>query len=496
MSTPLSAAIVGGGFGGIGTAITLRGRGARDLLVFERAERLGGVWQHNTYPGIACDVPSHLYSYSFARNPAWKRRYSPGSQIREYLEDCTRRFGVQDAVRTGVDVTDAVWDEGRAVWRLTTSEGEHEARVLVTACGQLSEPSIPAVTGIERFAGPVFHSARWREDLDLRGLRVAVVGTGASAIQFVPAIAPLVRRLHVFQRSAPWIMPKNDRAYAPWENRLFERLPARQLAGRLANWAFFEAAVPGFVDHQWMLRPIAAINAALLRRQVADPALRERLRPTDEVGCKRLLVSNDWYPTFTRPNVELVTDGIAQVTPTSIIGTDGVEREVDVIIFGTGFNANGFVAPMQVTGRDGLRLADAWDPLPQAYLGTAVSGFPNLFMLYGPNTNMGAGSAIYLLESQMRHVAEAVGLLRRTHGRSLEVRPEAQAAYNQELRDRLARSVWESGCSSWYVDEHGHDTSNWPGTMTEFRRRTSRVSLDAYRLDLTPVPQRPLSPSA
>ena len=494
MSTPLSVAIVGGGFGGIGTAITLRQRGTEDLLVFERGERLGGVWQHNTYPGIACDVPSHLYSYSFARNPQWKRRYSPGDQIREYLEDCTRRFGVEDAVRTGVDVTAAVWDEARALWHITTSDGDYDAKVLVTACGQLSEPSIPTVEGIERFAGPAFHSARWRDDIDLTGLRVAVVGTGASAIQFVPAIAPLVKQMHVFQRSAPWIIPKGDRAYAPWENHLFERLPVRQVASRFANWAFFEAAAPGFVDHRWLLRPIAAANAALLRRQVADPVLREQLRPTDEIGCKRLLVSNDWYPTFTRPNVELVTDGVAQVTETSIIGRDGIEREVDVIVFGTGFNANGFVAPMQVTGRSGANLADVWDPLPQAYLGTAVSGFPNLFMLYGPNTNMGAGSAIFLLESQMRHVAQAVGLLRRTRGRSLEVRPEAQVAFNQEMRDRLARSVWESGCSNWYVDEQGHDTSNWPGTMTEFRRRSAKVSLDDYRLELAPVEQRPLAP--
>lgn len=488
MSTPLSVAIVGGGFGGIGTAITLKERGIEDLLVFERGERLGGVWQHNRYPGIACDVPSHLYSYSFARNPHWERRYSPGGQIREYLEDCMRRFGVEDLVRTGVDVTGAVWDESRALWKLTTSDGPYEAKVLVTACGQLSEPNIPKVEGIERFAGPAFHSARWREDLDLSGLRVAVVGTGASAIQFVPAIAPLVKQLHVFQRSAPWILPKNDRAYAPWENRLFERFPLRQLAGRFANWALFEAAAPGFVDRRWMLRPVAAANAALLRRQVADPALRERLRPTDEVGCKRLLVSNDWYPTFTRPNVELVTDGVAEVTETSIIGNDGVEREVDVIVFGTGFNANGFVAPMQITGREGVTLADAWEPLPQAYMGTSVSGFPNLFLLYGPNTNMGAGSAIYLLESQMRHVAEAVGLLRRTRGRSLDVRPEVQAAFNEELRERLARSVWESGCSNWYVDEHGYDTSNWPGTMSEFRRRSAQVGLDAYRLELAPVP--------
>ncbi len=487
MSTPLTAAVIGGGFGGIGTAIKLRERGVDDLLLFERGERIGGVWQHNTYPGIACDVPSHLYSYSFAPNPGWRRRYSPGPQIRQYLEDCARRYGVDDVVRTGVDVTDASWDEARAVWRLTTSSGEHEARVLVAACGQLTAPSIPQVEGLERFAGPVFHSARWRGDLDLRGLRVAVVGTGASAIQFVPAIAPLVRQLHVFQRSAPWILPKNDREYADWENRLFERLPARQLAGRFANWAAFEAVVPGFTDQRWMLRPLAAANAALLRRQVPDPGLRERLRPTDDVGCKRMLVSNEWYPTFMRPNVELVTDGVERVTPTSIIGTDGVEREVDVIIFGTGFNANGFVAPMQVTGRDGATLADAWDPLPQAYLGTAVSGFPNLFLLYGPNTNMGSGSAIYLLESQMHHVGEAVSLLRRANGRSLEVRPEAQAAYNAELRSRLSQSVWESGCSSWYVDEHGHDTSNWPGTMREFRRRSARVGLDAYRLDLAPV---------
>lgn len=483
MDKDLSVAIVGGGFGGIGTAIRLRQAGVRDLTVYERADRLGGVWQHNVYPGAACDVPSHLYSYSFAPNPQWTRRFSPGAEIRDYLEDTARRFGVMDAVHTGVDVQRATWDEDAGRWHIVTSEGEREADLLVCACGQLSEPNIPALPGLDTFAGPAFHSARWRADVPLEGARVAVVGTGASAIQLVPAIADRVASLTVYQRSAPWILPKPDRDYASWENRLFEALPARMKAARLANWAFFEASAPAFADRPWMLKPFEKAAAALLRRQVPDPVLRDRLTPRDQLGCKRLLVSNEWYPTFLRPNVELQTDGIERVTDTAIVGRDGVTRETDVIVFSTGFNGNGFVAPMEIFGRDGRRLADDWDPAPQAFLGSAMTGYPNLFLLYGPNTNMGSGTAIYLLESQMAHVAAAVELLQRPYARSLEVRPEAQAAYNAELRERLANSVWESGCSSWYVDEHGHDTSNWPGTMSEFRRRTNHIDLSAYRLE-------------
>jgi cation diffusion facilitator CzcD-associated flavoprotein CzcO len=482
----LGVAIVGGGFGGVGAAIAMRRLGVRDLALFERGERLGGVWQHNTYPGAACDVPSNLYSYSFARNPRWTRRFSEGGEIRRYLEGCADAFGVRDAVRTGVDVISATWDDARALWHLKTSAGEHEARVLICACGQLTTPNIPAIDGIEDFAGPVFHSARWRHDIDLTGTRVAVVGTGASAIQFVPAIAPSVRALHVFQRSAPWILPKPDRAYRAWESRLFERVPAAQLADRLGLWAFFEAAVPGFTTHPGLLAPLRALNAAFLRRQVADPELRERLRPRDAIGCKRTLVSNGWYPVFARGDAELVTERVVRATDTALVDAAGIAREVDVVIYGTGFRANDFVAPLAVAGRGGHTLAEVWDPAPQAYLGTSVSGFPNLFLLYGPNTNMGSGSAIYLIESQLRHVSAAVTLLQRTGARALEVRPEVLAAFNAELRERLARSVWESGCSNWYVDEHGRDTSNWPGTMTEFRRRAARVDLGAYALELTP----------
>ena len=488
MSVPLSAAIVGGGFAGVGTAIKLRQAGIEDIVVFERAERIGGVWQRNTYPGIACDVPSHLYSYSFARNPAWTKRYSDGAEIRDYVQACAERFGVADLIRTGVAVESAVWDEQRALWRLTTSAGEHEARMLITACGQLTEPSIPSIPGLERFAGPAFHSADWRDDVDLDGVRVAVVGTGASAIQFVPRIAPKVKALHVFQRSAPWILPKPDRVYGPLDHRLFDAVPARQLAGRLANFALFESAVPGFGPRPGALKPLELLGSALLRRQVPDPELRERLRPRDRVGCKRTLVSNEWYPTFNLPHVELVADRITEVTDTAVVSADGSAREVDAIIFGTGFDSNGFVAPMAISGRSGRKLSDVWDPIPHAYLGTSVAGFPNLFMVYGPNTGMGVGSAIHMLESQIEHIGQAARLLARTRARSIEVRQQAQDEYNAMLRERLAGSVWESGCASWYIDDQGHDTTNWPGRMSEFRRRSARVDLAAYALQLAPKP--------
>ena len=350
-----SVAIVGAGFGGIGTAVSLRRAGVEDVVVLERGERVGGVWNQNTYPGAACDVPSHLYSYSFARNPRWGRRFATQPEIQRYVEDVARRHQVLNRVRLGTDVESASWDEDSARWRLETSGGAVEADLLVCACGQLTRPAVPRLEGLDRFAGPVFHSAQWRHDVDLRGLRVGVLGTGASAIQFVPAIQPMVGSMTVVQRTPPWILPKPDRAYRPFDTALFERVGLAQLAGRFGWWALMEAGIAGFVGFDAAMRPLAAASRSHLRRQVRDPDLRARLTPAYKMGCKRVLLSSDWYPALAAPNVEVVTDGVSHVTETGLVLDDGRSVELDALIFGTGFRTCEFVAPMRIGGRDGVR---------------------------------------------------------------------------------------------------------------------------------------------
>jgi cation diffusion facilitator CzcD-associated flavoprotein CzcO len=482
-----SVAIVGAGFGGVGTAISLRRAGVDDVVLLERGARVGGVWNQNTYPGAACDVPSHLYSYSFARNPRWGRRFAMQEEIQRYVEDVARREEVFDRVRLDTDVTSATWEADSARWRLETSGGRVDADVLVCACGQLTRPAVPALPGLAQFAGPAFHSSQWRHDVDLRGLRVGAMGSGASAIQFVPAIQPLVESLTVLQRTPPWILPKPDRAYRAFDTKLFERLPAAQLAGRFGFWAFLEAGIAGFIGHDHAMRPLAAISRAHLRRQVRDPELRAKLTPTYRMGCKRVLLSSDWYPALTQPNVEVITDGIAQVTETGVVLRDGHAIELDVLIFGTGFRTREFVAPMRIAGRGGRSLDDVWGDVPHAWHGLAVPEFPNMFLIYGPNTFGGSGSAIYMIESQIRHVVAAVGELRRNGGRTIEVRPAAHDAFMAELHERQRRTVWATGgCSSWYVDEQGRDPTNWPGYTLEYRRRVARVSPDVYSFEHAP----------
>lgn len=483
-----SAVVVGAGLGGIAAAIALRRAGIGELAVLERGEGVGGVWQQNTYPGAACDVPSHLYSYSFAPNAAWGRRFAEQPEIRRYLQDTAQRFGVLRDVRCNVQAESARWLEDHATWEVSTSEGTVRADILVAACGQLTRPAVPALPGIEHFGGPVFHSSRWRHDLDLRGARVGVVGTGASAIQFVPAIQPLVGSLTIAQRTAPWILPKPDRAYRSIAHSAFAHMPALQRAGRLGWWTFMEAAIPGFVGHPQVLAPIRAASLAHLRRQVPDQALRGRVTPDYQIGCKRILLSSDWYPALMKPNVELLTTPIARVSTGTLEFEDGQRRELDALVFGTGFDAHDFVAPMKVTGRDGLGLEEFWDGLPNAWHGLSVPGFPNMFLIYGPNTFGGSGSAVYMLESQARHVAAALQTLEAHGARSIEVRPEAHERFVGELRRRQRRTVWSTGgCNSWYLDGEGRDPTNWPGYTIEYRYRTRRADTVTYALGPRPA---------
>jgi cation diffusion facilitator CzcD-associated flavoprotein CzcO len=476
-----SIAIVGAGFGGVGAAVMLRRAGYEDVTVFEKGERVGGVWNHNTYPGAACDVPSHLYEFSFAPN-RWSRRYAPQAEIQAYVEGVARRFGVLDRVRTGVEVRSAAWDDGRGRWVLQTSAGPHEAEVLLTACGQLSVPKVPAIPGLESFDGPAFHTAEWRHDVDLAGKRVAVIGTGCSAIQVVPAIQPTVGQLDVYQRSAGWTFPKMDFAYPEWAHALFKRAPALRRLDRASILAFMEFGVAAMTRHQWLLPGLRAVGRRQITQAIDDPELRRRAMPSDEFGCKRMMLTDDWYPTLAKLNVELVTERIAAITPAGIRDESAIERPADVLVLATGFATHGFVAPMEVSGRDGRALTREWAEVARAYLGLSVPGFPNMFLLYGPNTNGGTGSVIYTIEAGMGHVLAALREMERAEASRIEVRRKAAERFDRELRDALAGTVWHSGCTNWYVDENGNDPQQWPWLWSTYRRRTARLDPGAYAL--------------
>jgi cation diffusion facilitator CzcD-associated flavoprotein CzcO len=477
-----SIAVVGAGFGGVGAVVMLARAGYRDVTVFEKGERVGGVWHHNTYPGAACDVPSHLYEFSFAPNPRWSRRYAPQAEIQAYLEDVARSHGVLDRIKTNTEVKHARWDEERGKWLLETSAGEHEADVLVTACGQLSVPSVPQLPGLDSFDGPAFHTAEWRHDVELDGERVAMIGTGCSAIQVVPSIQPKVQQIDVYQRSPGWTFPKMDFEYRERTKQLFERFPALQRLDRAAVFGFMEMGAAAMTNRQWLLKIFRGAGLHQINSAIKDPELRRKVTPTDEVGCKRIMLTDEWYPTLTKPNVELVTDRIAEITPGGVRAADGVERPADVLILATGFKTHGFVAPMEIAGAGGRTLADAWNDVPRAYLGMSVPGFPNMFLLYGPNTNGGTGSVIYTIESAVGHVIAALAELDRARADRIELRRETADAFDRELRSALSQTVWHSGCTSWYVDENGNDPNQWPWLWSAYRRRTASIAPGAYEL--------------
>ena len=491
MARKVSVAIVGAGFGGVATAVRLKERGQDDIVILERGDRIGGVWRANTYPGIACDVPSHLYSLSFAPNPDWSQRFSPGDEIQAYLEDVADRFGVTPHIRFNADVERAAFDEEAGRWRLEVANGDDvEAEVLITACGQLCRPSIPPVKGLDRFKGPMFHSAHWDPDFDPAGKRVAVIGTGASAIQFVPRIAPDVSQLTIFQRSAPWVLGKTDREYPERVKRLHRaasrccRSSGARAGGsgssRSSRYSRGRSRPPARISKA-VYKALSQINRFVQLR--GNLKLWRATTPDSPVGCKRILITSDWYPTLRRKNVELVSGAIAEVTEDGVIGPDGRSRPADAIVFGTGFSATEFLAPMKVVGREGRRLAeDAWAYGAEAYLGIAVPGFPNMFLLYGPNTNHGTGSAVELLEGQAKYAVQAVETIATGKAERLEVRHEVHEAFVREMNERLAGSVWVS-CSNWYVTAEGRVTNNWPGSQTEYKRRTRTLALGDYMVN-------------
>ena len=487
MARKVSVAIVGAGFGGVAAAVKLKRQGQDDIVILERGDRIGGVWRANVYPGIACDVPSHLYSLSFAPNADWSKRFSPGSEIRAYLQGVADRSGVTPLIRFNADVERATFDERSGRWRLAVANGDDvEAEVLITACGQLTRASIPDVPGLDRFKGPIFHSAHWDEQFDAAGKRVAVIGTGASAIQFVPAIAPQVAQMTIFQRSAPWVLGKTDRDYPERVKRLHRRFPILPRMWRRGWQLSFETLVPVFTRpdsglgrlNQALLKTLSQANRFVQLR--GDRRLWNATMPDTPVGCKRLLITSDWFPTMRRENVDLVPDGIAEVTEDGVVDCQGRAHPADAIVFGTGFKTTEFLAPMEVVGRDGIRLnEDAWAHGGEAYLGISVAGFPNMFLLYGPNTNHGTGSAVEMLEMEADYATKAIGLIADGTVERLEVRREAYDRFVREMDERLADSVWVRG-SNWYVNEEGRVTNNWPGSQAEYRRRTKTVALADY----------------
>lgn len=485
-----SVAIVGTGFSGLATAIGLKQAGYDDITIFERADGVGGVWRHNIYPGAACDVASSLYSFSFEPNPHWSRPFAPQPEIQAYLEHCVDKYDLGRHIRFNTEVTEATFDDATGRWTLTDDTGaRHEATFFVAACGQLTRPSYPNIPGRESFGGTWFHSAEWDHDHDLAGKRVAVVGNGASAVQLVPEVAKAAGELTVFQRSAEYIVPKPDYPHQRWEHLMYAKVPGALKAFRGAWWTIGEYVNPALVSNwsdkarEAYLTPILAATKAQLRLQVKDPELRRKLTPDYTVGCKRILLSSSYYPALSRDNVDVVTESITEVTPAGLVTADGTSHEVDTIIYATGFQAKNFVTPIKVTGLGGADVNDVWRDGPAAYLGMNVPGFPNFFLMYGPNTNFGGGSIIYILESQARYIVDAVRQLDRADATYLDIKPEVYDEFSAEVQRRLSKSVWATGgCTSWYVDGKGKVTNNWPGLMSEYRRRTRRIDLDKYVL--------------
>ena len=477
--------IVGAGFAGLGMAIQLRKAGMESFLIIEKGGEVGGTWWYNRYPGCACDIPSHLYSFSFERNPDWSRMYAGQAEILAYLKDCAKRYGVAARVRLNTRLCEARWDEARGVWRVTVGNGSAiDARVLVSGMGALHVPRFPELKGMDRFRGPAFHSAEWDGDAALAGRRVAVIGTGASAIQIVPAIAGEVGKLYLFQRTPAWVLPRFAHPISDRARRWFRRLPALTWLLRLFLFWNLEMRVGGFLKSGWLRRFAAKMSRQHLEAQVPDASLRAALTPQYEFGCKRVLISSDFYPSLARPNVELVTDAIAEIREHSIVTVDGAERPVDAIVYGTGFRVTEMLGGVPIYGRNGVELREFWRDRIAAYLGITVSGFPNFFMLLGPNTGLGHNSVVLMIEAQVRYVMSCLKIMQRKRAGAIELKPERFQSFLDEMRSRLPHTVWESGgCKSWYQDSRtGESPAVWPGSVTEYQRRTRAASAKDYEL--------------
>ncbi|MFD4031607.1 flavin-containing monooxygenase [Streptomyces sp. NPDC058637] len=483
-------AVIGSGFGGLGAAVRLRREGITDFLILERAGSVGGTWRDNSYPGCACDVPSHLYSFSFAPNPDWPRTFSGQEHIRAYLEHVADTFGLRPHLRLGHEVTLMRWDNERLYWVIESANGTTvTADVVVSATGPLSDPKLPDIPGLADFPGKVFHSAQWDPDHDLTGKRVAVIGTGASAIQIVPEIQPRVASLTLFQRTPPWVMPRMDRAISRAEKWLHRTLPFTGTARRGLLWGIRELQVGAFTKHPDQLGLVERIARANMARAVKDPQLRAKLTPSYRIGCKRILLSNTYYPTLARPNVDVVASGLAEVRGSTLVASDGTETEADVIVLGTGFHVTDMPIATRVVGAEGITLAESWKDGMQALRGATAAGFPNWMTIIGPNTGLGNSSMILMIESQLNYMADFMRQLNVLGGRAaLDARPSAVGAWNRHVQERMKRTVWNTGgCTSWYLDDEGRNTTVWPGTTGAFRRATRTVDLGEYEVVRAPA---------
>ncbi|MCU1592644.1 MAG: putative flavoprotein CzcO associated with the cation diffusion facilitator CzcD [Frankiales bacterium] len=475
--------VIGAGFAGLGMAVNLRKHGIEDFLVLEKSGTVGGTWRDNTYPGCACDVPSRVYSFSFAQNSQWSYSYSRQPEILSYLERVAEELGVLPFVRFSTEVTAAAWDEGAQLWRLATTGGELTAQFVVVGGGVLAEPAMPAVPGLDSFAGAAFHSARWDHEVPLAGRRIAVIGTGASAIQFVPYLQREAAQVTVFQRTAPWVLPRRNVPVSERTKAVYRRIPGAQQAVRGMIYTQMELQLAAFVGKGWARSVGERRGRQHLEKQVADPALREVLRPRFALGCKRILFSNQWYPALCSDNVTVVPHGVREITPTSVVASDGTVHEADVIVLGTGFRPMEIPMARCLTGRGGRTLSEVWGDRPTAHRGTTVHGFPNLFLLLGPNTALGHNSVVLMMEAQMAYVIGALKALRDQGASSVEVRAAAQEAYNAGLQRELATTVWaRGGCTAWYTNAEGHNFVIWPGSVGSFRRQMARFDADAYEL--------------
>ena len=477
------AAIIGAGFGGLGAGIRLRQAGMTDFVILERAASVGGTWRDNTYPGCACDIPSHLYSFSFAPNPGWTRSFSRQPEIWRYLEQVTDRAGLRGHLRLGAEVTAARWDADLARWRLRAAGDDLTSSVLISAAGPLSEPRLPGIPGLAEFPGEVFHSARWNHRARLDGKRVAVVGTGASAVQIVPEIQPRVASLVLLQRTPAWVLPRRDRAITRAERWLYGHVPPAQQLARLGNYLAREPAFGAFVARPGVLKAAQRLALRHLARSVPDPALRAKLTPRYVMGCKRILLSSDFYPALVRPNVEVASGGLAAVDGRTVIAGDGTAREVDVIILATGFRAVDVPIAGRIARADGVTLAQAWDGDMRALRGTTVPGFPNLCLVIGPNTGLGHSSMVHIIESQLRYILDYLTALDRTGAAALDARQGAQEHWCADIERRMASSVWTTGgCMSWYLNAAGRNPTLWPGSTLRFRRATRQLDISEYHL--------------
>lgn len=485
--------IVGTGFSGIAMAVMLQRAGISSYTLLEKAQDIGGTWRDNTYPGAACDVPSHLYSFSFEPKTDWSRAFSPQQEIKSYLDHCVDKYHIREKIRFGCEVTGAKFDATQGLWTVNFKEkGRNKklvARAFILGNGALSTPADPDIKGIKDFKGDMFHSARWNHDVDLTGKKVAVIGTGASAIQIIPELGKIASKLEVFQRTAPWVLPKPDRNMTGIEKSLFNTVPMTRWLHRAYIYWRNEALATGFVVDPRLMKGLEFIGRNYLRYSVKDPVLRQKLAPTFTIGCKRMLLSNSYYQTLVKPNVDVVTEGIECITANGIKTRDGVEHQVDAVVLATGFMVTNYLSRLNIKGLQEADLNVAMTQQREHYLGITVAKFPNMFLMMGPNTGLGHNSMVFMIEAQARYIVQCIDALRDKNLTYLDVRQEAQHEYSQDVQNRLQKSVWASGCQSWYLSADGHNGAAWPGFTWQYWLATRRLDLKAYHQVYAPVTQ-------